>query len=48
MTFVNPAAIASIPSGARTPIRYPRAIWDDRLRRKVSDAEIADGLECAA
>ena len=33
---------------AWTPIRYPRASWDDRLRRKVSDAEIADGLECAA
>jgi hypothetical protein len=35
------AAIASIPDGTWTPIRYPRAIWDDQLRRWVSDAEIA-------
>jgi Transposase DDE domain group 1 len=34
------AAIAPIPDGAWTPIRYPRAIWDDQLRAWVSDAEI--------
>ena len=36
------AAIASIPHDAWTPIRYPRAIWDDQLRAWVSDAEIAE------
>ncbi len=36
------AAIASIPEGAWTPIKYPRAIWDDQLRRWVSDAEVAE------
>jgi hypothetical protein len=36
------AAIASISDGAWTPIRYPRAIWDDQLRAWVSDAEIAE------
>jgi hypothetical protein len=36
------AAIASVPDGAWTPIRYPRAIWDDQLRAWVSDAEIAE------
>jgi hypothetical protein len=25
-----------------TPIRYPRAAWDDQLRRWVSDAEVAE------
>jgi hypothetical protein len=35
------AAIASIPEDAWTPIRYPRAIWDDQLAAWVSDAEIA-------
>jgi hypothetical protein len=35
-------AIASIPGDAWTPIRYPRAIWDDQLRAWVSDAEIAE------
>jgi Transposase DDE domain group 1 len=35
-------AIASIPHGAWTPIKYPRAIWDDQLRAWVSDAEIAE------
>jgi len=34
--------IAAIPETAWTPIRYPRAIWDDQLRRWVSDAEIAE------
>jgi hypothetical protein len=32
------AAIASIPEDAWTPIKYPRAIWDDQLRAWVSDA----------
>ena len=36
------AAIAAIPDTAWTPIRYPRAIWDDQLRRWVSDAEVAE------
>jgi Transposase DDE domain group 1 len=36
------AAIASVPDDAWTPIRYPRAIWDDQLRAWVSDAEIAE------
>jgi hypothetical protein len=36
------AAIAAIAEGARTPIRYPRAIWDDQLGCWVSDAQIAE------
>jgi hypothetical protein len=36
------AAIAAIPETAWTPIRYPRAIWDDQAGRWVSDAEIAE------
>jgi hypothetical protein len=36
------AAIAAIPDTAWTPIRYPRAIWDDQLRRWISDAEVAE------
>ena len=36
------AAIASIPEDAWTPIRYPRAIWDDQLRAWVPDAEVAE------
>ncbi len=36
------AAIAGIPETAWTPIRYPRAIWDDQLRCWVSDAEVAE------
>jgi hypothetical protein len=35
-------AIASIPQDAWTPIKYPRAIWDDQLQAWVSDAEIAE------
>jgi hypothetical protein len=35
------AAITAIGDDAWTPIRYPRAIWDDQLRRWVSDAEVA-------
>jgi hypothetical protein len=36
------AAIAGIADTAWTPIRYPRAIWDDQLRRWVSDAQVAE------
>ena len=36
------AAIAAIPGDAWTPIRYPRAIWDDQLDAWVSDAEVAE------
>jgi hypothetical protein len=42
---VNPgirAAIASIGEDAWTPIRYPRAIWDDQLGAWISDAEVAE------
>jgi hypothetical protein len=36
------AAIAAISEDDWTPIRYPRAIWDDQLRCWVSDAEVAE------
>src|SRR5438270_12044881 len=36
------AAIAAISETTWTPIRYPRAIWDDQLRCWVSDAEVAE------
>jgi hypothetical protein len=36
------AAIAAIPEEAWTPIRYPRAIWDDQLGCWVSDAQVAE------
>jgi hypothetical protein len=36
------AAIAAIGEDAWTPIRYPRAIWDDQLACWVSDAQIAE------
>jgi hypothetical protein len=36
------AAIAAIPEGAWTAIKYPRAIWDDQLGCWVSDAEVAE------
>jgi hypothetical protein len=36
------AAIAAIGEDAWTPIKYPRAIWDDQLARWVSDAEVAE------
>ena len=41
------AAIAAIPGDAWTPIRYPRAIWDDQLDSWVSDAEVAE-VSCTA
>jgi hypothetical protein len=36
------AAIAGIADDAWTPIRYPRAVWDDQLRRWISDAQVAE------
>jgi Transposase DDE domain group 1 len=36
------AAIAAISQDAWTPIRYPRAIWDDQLGCWVSDAQAAE------
>ena len=36
------AAIAAIGEDAWTPIRYPRAVWDDQLGRWVSEAEVAE------
>jgi len=36
------AAIAAISDDAWTPIRYPRANWDDQLGCWVSDAEVAE------
>jgi hypothetical protein len=36
------AAIAVIPEDAWTPVRYPRAIWDDQLGCWVSDAVVAE------
>ena len=35
-------AIDAIPEDAWTPIRYPRAIWDDQAGRWVSEAEVAE------
>ncbi len=36
------AAIAAIGEGAWTPVKYPRAIWDDQLACWISDAEVAE------
>ena len=36
------AAITAIAEQAWTPIRYPRAVWDDQLGCWVSDAQIAE------
>ena len=36
------AAIAAIPEETWTAIQYPRAIWDDQLRCRVSDAQVAE------
>jgi hypothetical protein len=36
------AAIAAIGEDAWTPVRYPRAIWDDQLGAWISDAEVAE------
>ncbi|MGH3172096.1 MAG: hypothetical protein ACRDN0_40350, partial [Trebonia sp.] len=35
-------AIAAIPEDARTPIRYPRAVWDEQAGGWVSDAEVTE------
>jgi hypothetical protein len=42
MTPTVRAAIAGIDEQAWTPIRYPRAVWDDDEQRWVSDAEVAE------
>jgi hypothetical protein len=36
------AAIAAIPEDAWSPIRYPRAVFDEQLQQWVSDAEVAE------
>ena len=36
------AAVGAVPQDAWTPIRYPRAIWDDQLGCWVSEAEVAE------
>ena len=36
------AVITRIPQDAWTAIEYPQAIWDDQLRRWVSDAGVAE------
>ncbi|MGW7674738.1 IS1380 family transposase, partial [Streptomyces sp. NPDC054775] len=36
------AAIARIGDDARTPIKYPKAVWDEEGQRWISDAEIAE------
>jgi hypothetical protein len=36
------AAIAAIGENAWTPVRYPRAIWDDQLEAWISDAGVAE------
>ena len=36
------AVIGAIPEEAWTPIRYPRALWDEQLGCWVSDAEVAE------
>jgi Transposase DDE domain group 1 len=36
------AAIAAIGEDAWTPIRYPRAVWDDQMGCWVSDAQVAE------
>jgi hypothetical protein len=42
MTPAVTRAIATIPAGAWTPIRYPQAVFDDAEGRWVSDAEVAE------
>jgi hypothetical protein len=36
------AAIAAIPEGAWTAVKYPQAVWDDQLDCWISDAEVAE------
>ncbi len=42
MTKTVTSAIASIPTDAWTPIKYPNAIYDEAEQRWVSDAEVAE------
>jgi hypothetical protein len=35
-------AITAIPDNAWTPIKYPRAIWDQELDQWISEAEVAE------
>jgi hypothetical protein len=41
------AAIAGIAEDAWTPIKYPRALWDDQLGCWVSEAEVAETAHTA-
>jgi hypothetical protein len=41
------AAIAAIPDDGWTPIRYPRAVWDEQQNRWISDAEVAEAKHTA-
>jgi hypothetical protein len=36
------AAIAAIPEDGWTPVKYPRAVWDEQQNRWISDAEVAE------
>jgi hypothetical protein len=36
------AAIAGVPEGAWTPVRYPQAVWDGQLDCWISGAEVAE------
>lgn len=36
------SAVDAIPEDAWTPVKYPRAIWDDQAGGWVSDAEVAE------
>ena len=36
------AAIAAIPEDAWTPIRYPKAVFDEQLQQWISNAEVAE------
>lgn len=36
------AAIARIDEGAWTPIKYPKAVWDEEGQCWIPDAEIAE------
>jgi hypothetical protein len=35
------APIAAVPEDARTPVSYPRAVWDGQLDAWIPDAEVA-------
>jgi len=35
-------AIAAVPDDAWTPVRYPRALWDEQLGCWISEAEVAE------